>query len=235
MRKQVLTINTLYMKRILRVACAAAIILFAYSTAYGQINFGFKGGLNLSNVAFHTPVDNAPKVLPTFQAGGVVEWTLRDYLALGTGIQLQSKGYQYKTSDDNYFIQHTVNPLYVQVPVQVIFHGGGVFGSFGPFAGFGVSGGSHKVQYTPRSSDGAARTQRSALRYGNGLDDDITPFEFGGMVEFGYESKIGLRFTFTYQAGLSDWRPADRRDLLLDSKTASRVASFCVTYMFGVK
>lgn len=230
-----ITLNFNDMKRIFKAACAAALIVFAFSTASAQVNIGLKAGLNLSNVIYHDPVDDVPKVLPSFQAGGLAEFALREYLSLEVGLQLQGKGYQFNADNDLYRVHHQLNPWYIQVPVMVTLHGNGIFGGVGPYAGMGISGGGHSIKYTPFNNEGTANKTHEAIHFGNGVNDDIAPMEFGGVVEFGYASKKGLRFTFSYQAGFTDWRPADQRDALPNASLTSRVASFCVTYMFRVK
>lgn len=95
------------MKTAKLVAYMAALLLLFNLSAAGQVRFGVKAGLNLANIDYKTPVDNAHDILPTFQVGGVVEIGLAEALAINTGVLLQGKGYRYTKENDAYTAKYT--------------------------------------------------------------------------------------------------------------------------------
>lgn len=197
------------------------------SPTFGQVRFGVKGGGSLSTINGGAPLENNPQAIPSFLIGGVAEFKLNEYANLGVGVELQGKGYQSEFTSGDILYTETVRPLFLQVPVQFIMHGNGIFGGIGPYFGYAV-GGRTKLE----SSLGEVNED---IRIGNAETDQITPFEMGLNVEFGYQSPNGYRVTMLYSPGLTDQRPMDQRDQYLVPKFTYVVASLCLTYMFGAE
>ncbi len=222
------------MKTAKLVAYMAALLLLFNLSAAGQVRFGVKAGLNLANIDYKTPVDNAHDILPTFQVGGVVEIGLAEAIAINTGVLLQGKGYRYTKENDAYTAKYSSNPIYLQVPVQLVLHGKGVYAAIGPYAAVGVMG-KEKFELIPANNETGVIDEKADLIFGNDQTDDLRMFETGAGVELGYESKLGLLFTFNYQVGFTDTRPSYYSDAYIGEKATNWAASFCVTYLLDLQ
>ena len=221
------------MKRAKIVACLAALMLILNFTAAGQVRLGVKAGLNLANIDYKVPVDYNPDILPTFHAGGIIEFGIGDVVAISTGMLLQGKGYKYTESNNDYTFKYRTNTVYLQVPVQVVLHGKGIYVAIGPYAAVGVMG-KEKIETTPVNREVSPTKEERDLNFGNNQTDDYSALDAGACVELGYESKMGLRFTFNYQIGFADLRPSYHQDANLGDRSVFWAAGFSVTHMIDL-
>ena len=107
-----------------------------------------RGGLNLANVSISESgrVDDA-KTLTSFQAGFIGDFSLGQFVSLQPGLLVSGKGSKTQsgeTSDANYF-KATTNPIYLEVPLNLVFkfgaHGGpNFFAGAGPYLAIGIAG-----------------------------------------------------------------------------------------------
>lgn len=108
-----------------------------------------RGGLNLANVSITESgrIDEA-KMLTSFQVGIIGDLNLGDFIALQPGLLVTGKGSKTQSGDPadaNYF-KATSNPIYVEVPLNVVFKaplGGSdtkFFAGAGPYLAVGVAG-----------------------------------------------------------------------------------------------
>jgi hypothetical protein len=194
------------------------IAFFAITTvSFAQISFGVKAGLNLANVNFNGDGSDIlePKITPSFQIGGIVEFGLTESIALQSGISLQGKGFKI---ENELIGDITSAPMYLQVPVHVLYNGGMFFVGAGPFVGFGILG---KVKSDGESTD---------LSFGSGVDDDYAPLEYGIGAQLGVN--LGsIRVGAGYDLGLSDLTPKDAQTDGFSAK--SGVINVFAAYMFG--
>ena len=107
-----------------------------------------RGGLNLANVTIseNGRIDDA-KTLTSFQAGVIGDINLTSCLALQPGFLITGKGSKTEAgepSDENYF-KATTNPIYLEVPLNLVFKfgssgGPNFFAGAGPYLGIGIAG-----------------------------------------------------------------------------------------------
>ncbi len=100
------------MKSIFKVI-SIILLICATTSMYAQdklISFGIKGGVNLSN--FGGNIENT-KVKPGYNAGFLVQGQLTLDLYLLSGIELTTKGAQYKDIDTS------TEAIYLQLPAHI--------------------------------------------------------------------------------------------------------------------
>jgi hypothetical protein len=107
-----------------------------------------RGGLNLANVTIsgNGRVDDA-KTLTRFQAGFIGDLSLGKFVSLQPGLLVTGKGSKTQSgepTDANYF-KATTNPIYLEVPLTLIFKfgandGPNFFAGAGPYLAIGIAG-----------------------------------------------------------------------------------------------
>jgi hypothetical protein len=107
-----------------------------------------RGGLNLANVSISESgrVDDA-KTLTSFQAGFIGDFSLGQFVSLQPGLLVSGKGSKTQsgeTTDANYF-KATTNPIYLEVPLNLVFkfganNGPNFFAGAGPYLAIGIAG-----------------------------------------------------------------------------------------------
>jgi hypothetical protein len=207
------------MKQLLKVSLFVAVCAFT-TTAFAQISFGVKAGLNLANVI--TDDDEVdPKMSPSFQVGAVVEIGLTESIALQTGLSLQGKGFKVEEEFLGETFKSTANPLYLQVPAHILYKGSGFFVGVGPYVGYGVAG-KFKTEI-------AGESDSENINFGNDDDADWKGLDFGVGAQAGV-SLGAIRIGAGYDLGLSNVVPGDDGDELT---VKNGVINVFATYMFG--
>ena len=125
-----------------------AFFLILLNTNAQRSSIILRGGLNLANVSISESgrVDDA-KTLASFQAGFIGDFSLGQFVSLQPGLLVSGKGSKTQsgeTSDANYF-KATTNPIYLEVPLNLVFK----FGANGgpnffcwcrPYVAIGIAG-----------------------------------------------------------------------------------------------
>lgn len=189
----------------------ALFVFCCLATASAQ-RFGVKAGLNLATITGDDVEDVS--MLPTFMVGGIVEFDFTDNVGLGVGLQLHGKGAKTEFNEED---DLKINPLYLQVPIQVQYRNNGFFAGVGPYVGFGIAG---KLKSGDFSEN---------IEFGNGEDDNFAPLDFGAGVEIGYEFGA-LRATASYNLGLANIIPGD---VAGDDSAKNNVIGITLAYLFG--
>lgn len=199
------------MKKKCNYLCALALVFLAVGAAMAQPKYIVKAELNLAN--FTGDIEDNTKLLPTFLVGGQVEFDIAENLAVGAGLQLSGKGF--KVDDPSF--DASINPFYLQVPVQIIYQNSGFFVGAGPFIGFGIAG---KRKFLGESE---------SIAFGNGEEDDVAPLDYGAGLELGYEF-MRFRASVAYNLGLANVIPSDQRG---DASVKTSVIGIALAYIFG--
>lgn len=107
-----------------------------------------RGGLNLANITVTEGgrVDDA-KTLTSFQAGFIGDFSLCEFVSLQPGLLVTGKGSKTQSgepTDANYF-KATTNPIYLEVPLNLVFKfgadgGPNFFAGAGPYLAIGIAG-----------------------------------------------------------------------------------------------
>jgi hypothetical protein len=113
-----------------------------------------KGGVNFANVSYNKKgeVDDA-NMLTSFHVGIMGDINLAKILAIQPAILFTGKGskIQSGTPNDNFYYKATTNPLYIEVPVNLVVKlpliagGSNIFFGAGPYIAMGV-GGKRKIE-----------------------------------------------------------------------------------------
>ena len=189
------------MKQLLKLTLFAALCAFA-TASFAQLSFGIKGGLNLASIRTNETELN-PKTLTTFQVGAVLEFGITDHLALHSGLSLQGKGAKLEETILQQTLATTRSPMYLQIPLHILYKGSGFFVGAGPYIGFGVAG--------KAKNDFSGQSETNTLKFGDTVDDDWAPLDFGVGVQAGV--KLGsFRVGAGYDLGLSNVLPKDKAD-----------------------
>ncbi|MCC7504983.1 MAG: PorT family protein [Saprospiraceae bacterium] len=207
------------MKTVLKTTLIGALLFGCLNFAAAQVNFGFKAGLNLANVNFSEEFDDLvdPKMLITFQAGVIADINISEHIAIQPGLLLVGKGFKI---DDDLSGKGSSNPMYLQVPVNVLYKGNMFYVGAGPYVGYGLYG---KVK-----QDGF---DDQDLNFGSEVDDDYAALDFGANIEAGVDLGM-IRVGAGYALGLANIFPADFREGS-DISAKHGVISVNVAYMFG--
>jgi len=185
------------MRYFIKQAAVAGLFLLSMSSVFGQ-TFGFKGGLNLSNMVYK-PDDGGSshnyKVHSGFHLGIITNIPFSKKVSLETDMILSTKGIHVEREKYNGFSpdEGTIHLLYLDIPLAVkIFLSKGANKPYvlaGPYAGFGISG------------KATINDQSQSIHFGSAYDEDFKDLDFGFTVGGGLEVK-GFLFGLNYDIGL---------------------------------
>jgi len=107
-----------------------------------------RGGLNLANITVTDGgrVDDA-KALASFQAGFIGDVSLCEFVSLQPGLLVTGKGSKSQSGEptDATYFKATTNPIYLEVPLTLVFKfgangGPNFFAGAGPYLAIGIAG-----------------------------------------------------------------------------------------------
>ncbi|MBL7805965.1 MAG: PorT family protein [Saprospiraceae bacterium] len=210
------------MKTVLKTTLIGALLFGCLNFAAAQVNFGVKAGLNLANLSYSDEFEDPDtKMLITFQVGAIADIDISDNFAIQPGLLLVGKGARQEDSDLDF--KASVNPMYLQVPVNFLYKGDMFYVGAGPYAAFGLFG-KAKAEF-------AGEEDSEDLSFGNAEDDDLAALDFGANIEAGVT--LGqIRIGAGYALGLANIIPSDQREGS-DASIKHGVISVNVAYMFG--
>jgi hypothetical protein len=176
-----------------------------------------KGGVNFANVSYNSDgeVDDA-NLLTSFHVGIMGDISIAKVLSIQPGIIFTGKGskIQSGSSNDLNYFKATVNPYYIEIPVNVaiklpISKESNFYFGAGPYAAIGV-GGKRKIE---GKTLGVAYSSKESIEYSN--DDPSTfnneegtglgvmrRFDFGLNATAGFQLEGGM-IALNYGYGLS--------------------------------
>ncbi len=201
--------------------CAA---LFSGSpAASGQVRFGLKAGPNLNQMGLSDDYRTARRLLEisedletksmfAYHAGVVIEFGLGGAFGLGTGLEATVKGarqqYVLRILNEPYDRTYRIAPLYVRLPLALTYRHSGLYFGVGPYLAYAVAG---KEKVKTEGPDGTSGKVSRNLEFGDDLEDDLNPLDYGVGVELGYETGR-LRLSASWQHGLPNLLPAELVD-----------------------
>ena len=167
-----------------------------------------RGGVNLANVTIseNGRIDEA-KAITSFQAGLIGDISLGQFVSLQPGLLVTGKGSKTQsgeTTDPNYF-KATSNPLYLEVPLNLVFKFGAndgpkFFAGAGPYLAIGIAG----KNKTEGKFFGAAFSSESDIDWSN--DDPTT---------LNYEEGVGFGIMKRFDYGLNGTAGIDLKKAVL--------------------
>ena len=219
--------------------CAAALISSAFVSAQ---NARIVGGLNLANVSItdNGKVDEA-KMLTSFQVGVIGDFHLGSIVYLQPGILYTGKGSKTQSGDPSSanYSKATSNPMYIEVPVNLVFKTPAVkntrfFFGAGPYLGIGVAG---KIKNEGKVLGIAYNNERD-IEFSN---DDPTTLEYEEGAGFGIIKRFdyglngtagieGKNMTFSANYGLGLAKLQSGSNSAEDNNNKHRVLSFTVGF-----
>ncbi len=143
--------------------------------------FYIKGGVNLSNISTQNNGSyNKANTLTTFNVGVLADLPLASVLSLQPGVVSTGKGAKASGSFAGISSATTFNPLYVEVPVNVVVklplgNDSRIFFGAGPYGAVGVGG---KWKNTT-SGGGLSANSDDKIKFGNSNGDDLKTFDYG--------------------------------------------------------
>jgi len=220
-----------------------ALTVIACSAVNAQKSSIFiKGGVNLANISIK---DNGAtddnKMLVGFHAGLQADLPLAPVLSIQPGIFFTTKGSKTQSgqpSDANYFKAST-NPMYIEVPVNVVFKApvgeqSKFFVGAGPYIAMGIAG-KNKVDYKIAGNSYHAEKNIEWSNEDNSSSDPLVNFGYSTIRRFDYglNGTAGVEgnkaiVSVNYGFGLAKLRP--NSDNGADDNNKHRVISITVGF-----
>jgi hypothetical protein len=200
--------------------------------------FGIKGGVNFATL--HASVSGFnlsanSNTLTSFNAGVFVDFKFGN-VSLQPALNLSGKGGKFSgasfsdNSDENVDVEveqgtGKINLLYLQLPVNIVYHVpvvvGDIYFGAGPYVARGLSG---KVKITDPET---GQSESQDVKFGGNDDNSFKAMEYGANAIAGIKLKTGLLLNINYDLGLSNLSPtAD------SGKLKTRVFGVSVGYAF---
>lgn len=169
-------------------------------SAYSQLRFGVKGGLNLSGVSGKNIDDFVDKNVTGFQLGASLEWMIFEQFGLEGGLSYSERGMKFKGGDRNKigYIDVPVN-VRAKFPVSKTIK---PYVNAGPYISFKISGDDNFD-----GMKGSVNDQWKAQSFGAGLNFGAG-VEFLGFLQIG--ANYGLAMTDNYKESNGNYKVKDR-------------------------
>jgi len=206
-----------------------ALILGWSVTSFAQPIFGLRAGFNLSTMLAKDDQMNYGdemnfKMKPGFNIGPTLEVPINDMFSFETALLLSTLGVNSEYDYGGGNTKETLSLLYLQIPLtaKAAFDVGGtkLFGAFGPYLGYGLSGKWKSADYPDEDVKWGTNTE----------EDHFKRFDFG--LHFG--AGVGIK---AFEVGLSyDLGLANiATDTGGGTKEMNRVLALNLGYKFGKK
>jgi hypothetical protein len=202
-----LILNSINMKRKLSLFTFAFLSIFTITNGQ-KSSLILRGGLNVANVTIseNGRIDDA-KTLTSFQAGFIGDISLGQFVSLQPGLLVTGKGSKTQsgeTTDANYF-KATSNPIYLEVPLNLVFKfgandGPNFFAGAGPYLAIGIAG----KNKTEGKIFGTAFSSENNIDWSN--DDPTT---------LNYEEGVGFGIMKRFDYGLNGTAGMDLKKAVL--------------------
>lgn len=213
-----------------------SLLLILGESAFSQIRVGIKAGLNLADMKYEpkNQTSGTPNThsLPSFNAGIIADIPLIEGLALQPGLMLEGKGSKVEESGNSWSYTQTMNPLYVSVPVNILFKpeigkDTKLYFGFGPYFAWGIGG---KATFSGNIGNLNGSTDHT-LQFGNDSGDDLKTNDIGANILGGFEFSKGLLVGAQYGISITNNAPNSSNNA--NKILRNKVFSFSVGYLFG--
>jgi hypothetical protein len=214
-------------------------LLFVGTTlvTFAQLpTIGIKGGVNFATLNASLGGFSAnSNTLTTFNAGVFVDFKFGN-VSLQPALNLSGRGGKFNNasvndnSDPNVDVtieegKGKMNLLYLQLPVNIVYHVpvvvGDIYFGAGPYAARGLSG---KVKITDPES---GQTVSEDVKFSGSDENSLKSMEYGANFLAGIKLKGGLLFNVNYDLGLTNMVPNSD-----SGKLKNRVFGISVGYAF---
>lgn len=221
------------MKKLILLAVFAVSAVSASAQMLPKI--GLRAGVNIAKL--RTAGENrssSTENLTNFKVGGYVDFGLAGGLSFQPGIELSGKGGKNSFANSGTSYQETVNLLYVEIPINILYNIpvgiGKIYLGGGPYAAFGISGKYKQEGSVLIGGDGVANVNTDRkVNFGTNNGDDYKNTDFGLNFLGGLQFKGGLNLGVNYGLGLSDLAPNNNDNNI---KTNNRLVGITAGYFF---
>jgi hypothetical protein len=183
------------------------ILTLSFTSSLAQVKKGYVFGLNLSTMTLKTNGVNAKASTPAgIHFGGFIEVPLNKRFTLQPGLLFSAKGTDYKVDS----IDYSISPIYIEVPVNVVYGFGSDVFKVSLFAGpyFACGVGGYKLGYG---------TGIESINFGSGKNCNLKPFDIGFNLGAGIYIK-GFLISANYEIGLANVSPSASADNEMKNK-----------------
>jgi hypothetical protein len=198
------------------------------ANSIAQVTFGVRAGFNLSTLLAKNDQtnygdENNFKMKAGFNVGPTLECPISEMFSFETALLLSTLGVnsEYDYGEGN--VKESLSLLYLQIPLtaKAAFDVGGtkLFGAFGPYLGYGLSGKWKSDAYPDED-----------VKWGTGTEDHFKRFDAGLHFGAGVLVKV-IEISLTYDLGLANI--ASHTDG--GNKEMNRVLALNLGYKFGKK
>jgi hypothetical protein len=206
-----------------------ALMLGCGVNSFGQVTFGIRAGFNLSTMLAKDDQTNYGdemnfKMKPGFNVGPTLECPISEMFSFETALLLSTLGVnsEYDYGEGN--VKESLSLLYLQIPLtaKAAFDLGGtkLFGAFGPYLGYGLSGKWKSDAYDDED-----------VKWGTNKEEDhFKRFDAGLHFGAGVMVKV-IEISLTYDLGLANIAT----DTGGGTKEMNRVLALNLGYKFGKK
>ncbi|WP_443937904.1 porin family protein [Pedobacter sp. MW01-1-1] len=197
-----------------------------------KLSFGVKAGINLANVntdMYLLGADAVYEKITDYNFAALVNYKKAKNFSIQTGLSFQTKGYQLKFEEADYY-KNKISVL--EIPVNAVFDIPAGLGAIqinaGPYIGFNLKGKTiYDLGYV--SSTPSLIAENRDLSFGNTANDDYNVLDYGFNVGLGYRFKDFATIGTNYGLGLANLVPEEKSST---AKVNFRVWSFSVGYWF---
>jgi len=139
-------------RRRLKFIFLVVLVVLTTKTAYMQVSFGVRGGLNLQNINGEDEMGDKlkNKLKPGFHAGVDVAFPIARDFYLQPGLFFSTKG----AADLNEIEDLNLNISYLELPIHLVYKPqlgtGKIILGFGPYLAYGIAG---KVKFNDEEED----------------------------------------------------------------------------------
>ena len=169
--------------------------------SFAQPIFGVRAGLNLTTMLSKDDEtnygdENNFKMRPGFNVGPTAEFPINEMFSFETALLLSTMGVNGEYDYGGGNSKESLSLLYLNIPLtaKAVFDVGGtkVFGVFGPYLGYGLSGKWKSDEFGDED-----------VKWGTGTEDHFKPFDFGLQIGAGAAIKF-IEISLSYGLGLAN-------------------------------
>jgi hypothetical protein len=197
----------------LKLISVIAVAVLTTATAYMQVSFGVRAGVNLQNINGENDAGGKlkNKLKPGFHAGVEVAFPIAQDFYLQPGLFFSAKG----AADRDEVKDNNLSISYLELPIHLVYKPqlgtGKIILGFGPYLAYGISG---KIKFTGGEKD---------IVFTNDAEEEesdyaLKPFDAGADIFFGYEFAFKLYAQINAQLGLLNLSPdvnGETQDIIL--------------------
>lgn len=210
------------MKKLLTIIAALAMA----TSAFSQMTFGAKAGLNIANMKLDTEMGSvSPDSKMGFNLGVYGDYNFTDMFALEAGLTFSNEGCKLKDVSKS-----SINYLDIPINLRVNFNIGSMqlYGLVGPTIGVALFGKDKAIGEKKDECEAWGEPTEYDLEFGSGDDCDFTRTNIALTLGAGLKFTENLGARLSYDFGLSNIDPAGNSDF----KVKNNVFAIALTFDF---